>query len=59
MSYLCKHGYMFSSCQTCVAIEEAVEEFLMAPPETTVEDDYMYDVYLEMDERRLSETEEN
>ena len=57
MKYLCVHGYLYSSCEPCQAMDDAIEEYLMAPPEIDNEYDYMYDVYLERDETLLSKKE--
>lgn len=59
--YLCKHGYMYASCELCVALDEAIDDFMV---QATVVDDeafaeMMYDHYLDEDERILRESEGN
>ncbi len=58
MSYLCVHGYIFSRCNTCMEIENAVEEFLFKE-EVSPDDNWLYDMYLEMDEKMIRESEDN
>ncbi len=58
MKYLCIHGYIRPDCTVCTEIEEAVNEF-MVPEEYETYDDFLYDAYLELDEKLLSESEEN
>ncbi len=58
MKYLCVHGYLYSSCESCQAMDDAIEEYMMAPPEIDKEYDYMYDIYLDRDEQLLRESEE-
>lgn len=58
MSYLCVHGYIYSRCDVCTEIDRAVEEYLKEPVEVP-DNEWMYDLYLEMDEKMIRESEDN
>ncbi len=58
MNYLCPHGYLRADCNMCVKIAELMEENMGVPQDDTVEE-YLYDYYLDQDERLLREQEES
>ena len=58
MRYLCIHGYVFMSCDIC---SEETEMLLSMELEQEADEsymEYMYDYYLDQDERLLREQEE-
>lgn len=57
MTFLCIHGYMRSECTMCTSISDAMEEFDMLPELDSSE--YLYDYYLDLDEKALRDEEDN
>lgn len=60
MTYICSHGFLKADCATCVAFEEGLSEFdwdILEADESANE--YLYDYYLDLDEKALRESEEN
>jgi len=55
--YMCEHGHLYASCPICSEIMKAMSDYLMEDSWDT--DDYLYDHYLDLDERLLREQEEN
>ncbi len=57
MNYLCPHGYLRADCNMCMKIAELIEENMPVPEDAAPE--YLYDYYLDQDERLLREQEES
>lgn len=54
MGYLCTHGEILSSCSICVEFEDELE-FMLEEMDIQDTRDYIYDYYLDQDERSLRE----
>ncbi len=55
--YICTHGHIKADCTVCVAIDEAVSEYMLPNSESS-DAEYAYDFFLDLDERLLRESEE-
>ena len=51
--FLCNHGYFRSNCETCSFVDESVEDISLLDES----DDWLYDFYLDRDERQMREEE--
>jgi len=51
MSFICMHGHYYSRCEICSEIPEETEE--MGEEES---DDFVYDYYLNLDEKKYRDT---
>lgn len=57
--YVCNHGELFMLCAICTDVMRAMDEMM---PESWEDDsyiEYMYDHYLDLDEKLLRESEDN
>lgn len=56
MAYLCTHGYILGNCDTCAEFQDELE-FMIEELDDSEHDEYLYDHYLDLDERALREEE--
>lgn len=57
--YICNHGDLYMSCPVCSEVTKLMDEMMPEPWEDDEYMEYMYDYYLDKDERLLRESEEN
>jgi hypothetical protein len=58
MKYLCIHGYVFMSCDICSEETEMLQSMELEQNADDSYTEYLYDHYLDLDERLLREQEE-
>jgi len=58
--YMCSHGDLFMYCSICMDVQKAMEEYIVIPEESaTSAQEYLYDYYLDLDEREMREQEDS
>lgn len=58
--YMCEHGHLYMSCPICSEITRAQSEFDAVIEEDSHQlNDYLYDYYLDKDEREMREQEDS
>jgi len=55
--FVCEHGDLFMYCSTCSDVQRAMEEYMILPEADNIAEEYLYDYYLDLDERLLREEE--